>query len=271
MAIIKRLYYFFVLGWKIWSDWAQWWVFLGYLLIRPIFGVAIFYMVIYFAQGNKGMNLFFWILSGNALFQILSGTSTGMVWTIFDDRNFYETLIPIYISPGSFLEKVIGRSLGVGVTGIFTSFFILLLAFLLGANYSIKPSFFYYVLLFLLTGIGFGLILASFSLFMGEGAGYLIEGTISALQLISGVSFAPQLLPNFLQKIAFINPFLYLIEGGRRSLGLSSFFIQEISSERLVYYSLLTSLLTIIIGITTFLISEKIARKNGALTRKTNY
>lgn len=194
-----------------------------------------------------------------------------MVWTIFDDRNFYETLVPIYITPGSFLVKVIGRSFGIGITGIFNALFILLLGIILGANYSLKSSFIYYILLFLLTGIGFGLILASFSLFMGEGASYLIESTISALQLISGISFAPQLLPNFLQKIAYINPFLYLIEGGRRSLGLTSFFIQEISSEKLIYYSFVTSVLTIIMGIITFLISEKIARKNGAFTRKTNY
>ncbi|MGC8870363.1 MAG: ABC transporter permease [Brevinematia bacterium] len=271
MAVIKRFYYSFILGWKIWSNWAQWWVFLGYLLIRPIFGVAIFYMVIYFAQGNKAIDFFFWVLAGNALFQILSGTSTGLVWTIFDDRNFYETLVPIYIAPGSFLEKIVGRSFGGGITGIFTSFFILFLSFIFGAPYLLKLSFIFYTLLFLFTGIGFGLILASFSLFMGEGAGYLIEGTISALQLISGVSFAPDLLPNFLQKIAFINPFLYLIEGGRRSLGLSSFFIKEISSEKLIYYSLLTSIITIIIGIFIFLIVEQKARKNGAFTRKTNY
>ncbi|MCX7846388.1 MAG: ABC transporter permease [Dictyoglomaceae bacterium] len=271
MAVIKRFYYSFVLAWKIWSNWAQWWIFFGYLLVRPIFGVAILYMVIYFAQGNKAMDFFYWVLAGNALFQILSGTSTGMVWTILDDRDFYETLVPIYIAPGSFLEKVIGRSLGVGITGIFTSFFVLSLAFIFGANYLLKSSFFYYIILFLFTGIGFGLILASFSLFIGNGAGYLIEGTISALQLISGISFAPQLLPDFLQKLAFINPFLYLIEGGRRSLGLPSFFINEISSENLIYYSLITSVITIAIGILTLLLSEKIARRNGAFTRKINY
>jgi len=247
-----------VLGWKIWTNWTEWYWFLLYSFVRPLFMVEILFLVVYFARGKEAMDYFYFILAGNLLFYILSGTSSGMVWTIFDDRNFYETLIPIYIAPGSFLFKIIARSFGVGFSEMFSAFVILFLFILLGSSYQLSHSFFLYVFLFLLAGIGFGLFLASFSLFMGEGANYLIEGTVSALQLL-------------LRFLSFINPFLYLIEGGRRSMGLKSLFLNHISSQQLLVYSLLTTFLSLILGIGSFNLAEKISKRRGTLTRKVNY
>ncbi len=271
MAIVRRFYSLLVLGWKIWTNWTEWYWFLLYSFIRPLFMVGILFLVVYFAKGKEAMDYFYFILAGNLLFYILSGTSSGMVWTIFDDRNFYETLIPIYIAPGSFLFKIIARSFGVGFSEMFSAFMILFLSILLGSSYHLSYDFFLYVFWFLLAGIGFGLFLASFSLFMGEGANYLIEGTVSALQLLSGVSFSPYLLPDFLRFLSFINPFLYLIEGGRRSMGLRSLFLNHISSQELLIYSLLTTFLSLILGISSFNLAEKISKRRGTLTRKINY
>lgn len=271
MALIRKFWALVVLGWKIWTNWTEWYWFLLYSFVRPLFMVGVLFLIVYFAKGNQAMDYFYFILAGNLLFYILSGTSSGMVWTIFEDRNFYEMLIPIYIAPGNFLFKIIARSFGVGFSEVFTAFAILFLSMLLGSSYRLSYDFVIYVLLLFLAGVGFGLFLASLSLFMGEGANYLIEGTVSALQLLSGVSFSPYLLPDLLRFLAFLNPFLYLIEGGRRSMGLKSLFLMYISSEKLFIYSLLTTFLSLILGIIVFSWAEKTSKAKGTLTRKVNY
>ncbi|MEN3011957.1 hypothetical protein [Dictyoglomus thermophilum] len=81
--------------------------------------------------------------------------------------------------------KIMARSFEVGFSEIFSIIFFCI-------------SFYFFLL---------ELVLDSswhFFLFMGEGANYLIEGTVSALQLISGVSFYPYLFPDFLKFLAFI-------------------------------------------------------------------
>ncbi len=73
-----------------------------YSFVRPLFILGILFLVVYFVKDNEAIGYFYFILAGNLLFYILRGTSSGIVWRIFDDRNFYEILIPIYVALGNF-------------------------------------------------------------------------------------------------------------------------------------------------------------------------
>ena len=74
------------LGWQIESNWADPFVFLSFTILRPL-ATALMLVVMYqvIAGGSRG-SFFQYLYISNAFFVLVIQTMSGLVWTIFDDR-----------------------------------------------------------------------------------------------------------------------------------------------------------------------------------------
>jgi len=99
----------FYLGWKIESNWTDPLLFLIYSLAKPLSSAFILiFMYIIISQGQMNEMLPHLII-GNALHLYTANVLFGMAWTVIDDREFYETLKYVYISPVSMFQFLAGR------------------------------------------------------------------------------------------------------------------------------------------------------------------
>src|SRR2546429_647867 len=85
--------------------------------------------------------------------------------------------------------------------------------------------------------------------------------------LLGGVIFPIALLPSYVQPISNVLPITYLLNAVRESFGLlpTASYVSDLA------YLALTTLVTMIIGITVFRLAEQRAKKLGLFDRKSEY
>ncbi len=271
------------LGWKMESNWADWWIFAIYSVIRPIASSMIL-VVMYWviaksgtAQPSGSYNLTFMYL-GNAFFMFVGNVLYGVAWTIHEDREHYQMLKYIFISPAKMYFYLFGRGTAKLIITIFAV--IVTIAFgMVVLKIPIDLATVNYPLLLVVTIFGLlgiaalGVILAAVSMVTAHHSFYLTEGVAGLFFLVSGAIFPIDILPGWLQKISLINPLTYWIELTRRyitgermcqvlsgSINLELFLILSISTLILLYLSTLI-----------YHFFEHLAVKLGLIDRLTNF
>src|SRR5437762_6549804 len=113
----------FRVGWKIESNWTDPVLFATYQIIRPLASLLIvaFIVIIGAAAGAAGSAFYTqylaWLIVGTAFYAYVLQVMLGMAILVYVDRNRYEVLKNIYISPGTLHPYVIGRGLVSVVNG----------------------------------------------------------------------------------------------------------------------------------------------------------
>ncbi len=87
------------LGWQVEANWADPVLFLSYAIAKPLATTLIlFFMVRIVSQGNATPDLFRFLFLGNTFFLYVTEVLIGISWTVFRDREDYETLKYIYVA-----------------------------------------------------------------------------------------------------------------------------------------------------------------------------
>ena len=109
------------LGWQIESNWADWRLFLLYLVIKPVTGslvlVCMFFAVQYSVGGLLRSGLLPYIYVSNACYGLVNTVMFGMSYVVITDREHYRMLKYIFISPATFSAYFVGRGLARGLEG----------------------------------------------------------------------------------------------------------------------------------------------------------
>lgn len=101
------------LGWQVESNWTDPWLFALYSIVSPVFAMLVVIFLVYAGgqvTGSLDFGYLAYVLVGNAFFDLVGRTIHTMGWVIHDDREHYEVLKYIYISPGSMYVYVLGRA-----------------------------------------------------------------------------------------------------------------------------------------------------------------
>src|SRR5207244_1874383 len=86
-------------------------VFLMYAIAKPLATTLIlFFMVRVVSQGHANAETFRFIFIGNTFFLYVTEVLIGISWTVFRDREDYETLKYIYVAPVRLLPYLLGRA-----------------------------------------------------------------------------------------------------------------------------------------------------------------
>ncbi|MBT9130640.1 MAG: hypothetical protein DDT40_00640 [candidate division WS2 bacterium] len=250
-------------GWKITSNWTEPLLFMVYLIVKPLSSVLILIVMFYVITGSFTGEQLLFIYVGNAFFSIVrAGVSS--VWVITEDREWFETIKPIFISPGSYLSHILGRTSAEFLFSVFSSVILLVAGFFvlklpLGIN---LPLFISTIILTLIITTILALLFCSVAFFVGHGGEFIVEGASGFLYLFSGVIFPASTLPTFLRIIAEANPITHLTNFFRASLGVSA------APQVELWKFYLISLIILALSYFIFNRALKLALKTGMFDQK---
>ncbi len=237
----------FRVGWKIESNWTDPVLFATYQVIRPLASLLIvaFIVIIGAAAGASQNPTFYtqylaWLIVGNAFYAFVLQIMLGMAILVHVDRTRYEVLKNIYISPGTLHPYVIGRGLVSVVNGAVSVILTLLFSVAIFNG---------------LLHMNIPLNLLNVNLLMLFPA--VILGIISLLA-IGYMLCAVNIVSNRMEFIL-----------GDSVSGI--FFLLGGVIFPILAYLALTTLVTLIIGITVFRLAEQRAKKLGLFDRKSEY
>jgi ABC-2 type transport system permease protein len=225
------------LGWRIDSNWTSVWLFVFYVLLKPLAGSLLLVCMYWAAQeatgGDVGRGFLPFAYVSSACFMVIGGVTFGMSNAVIADRENYGMLKFIRICPVSFRAYLVGRGLsraGQAFLGAALTLAVGIVGFdeiraAVGESGVQWGWLAFFVAVGIVMQIALGLILASAVLNMARYGAFLSEGVAGVLLLLSGAAFPIDRLPDSLYQISFYLPTTYWLEGMRRSLigdGLAS-------------------------------------------------
>jgi ABC-2 type transport system permease protein len=270
------------LGWQIESNWTDPLLFAIYSVIKPVAASLILvFMYLVITRGRTGTELFAYIYVGNAFYIFVGNVLFGISWVIHDDREHYEMLKYIYLSPVRIYIYLLGRGMAkLFISAISVAITLAFGALLLGVPLRITSIDYPYLFAGLSLGLGgivaFGIILAGVCLITARHSGGISEAIAGAFYLLCGVVFPLDVLPRWARAIGLVLPPTYWIEAMRRAaLGEEIAGVSQILG-RLSDGALLLVLLGTTLGLAAlshlfFQWAEQRARRRGLLDQRTNY
>jgi ABC-2 type transport system permease protein len=267
------------LGWQVEANWADPAVFLIYAIAKPLATTLILYfMVQVVSQGHAAADTFRFIFIGNTFFLYVTEVLIGISWTVFRDREDYETLKYIYVAPLRLLPYLLGRAstrvatatVGVLVALVFGRFVLGLSIAVPGAGWILLLA---AVALGLIGVLWLGIILAGTSLVVARHSMNLNEGLSGLFFLLCGAVFPLDVLPAWARSISLALPFTYWLELLRRMLTGQGFAksLAGMSDGDLWRVIALATVGLCILAVVWFEWCERFARKRGLIDWKTNY
>jgi ABC-2 type transport system permease protein len=274
----------FRVGWKIESNWTDPVLFATYQIIRPLASLLIVAFIVIIgatvgAAGSAFYNAYLaWLIVGTAFFAYVLQAMLGMSLLIFVDRNRYEVLKNVYISPGTLHPYIIGRGLVSVVNGTISVVLTLLFSEaifngllhmniplnLLGVNLlMLIPA----IVLGIIGLLAIGYLLCALSIVANRMEFILGDSVAGIFFLLGGVIFPVSLLPAPVQLISAALPVTYFLDTVRESFGLllPSNYFHDLA---LLAVSTLAALA---LGIFVFRGAEQRARQLGLFDRKSEY
>jgi ABC-2 type transport system permease protein len=217
------------LGFQIESNWSDPLVFTVYALAKPL-ASALILMVMYrvVVGGSLSDPRFIALYLGNALYIYVILLLVGLSWAVFEDREQYKVLKYVATAPPGLVPYLLGRSLtkfvlATASAAVVLGFGVLVLGMRLHVSV-LSGVLFAGALAVGAAGIvAVGLVLAGSALVFARQSMMMNEGVAAVLYLLCGVVFPPDLLPRWLQPVAFALPITWWLEAARRTLGAPAF------------------------------------------------
>lgn len=265
------------LEWQAQGNWTNPWLFLLYLIARPLMAALVLVFMYWVINGFHSHGAFFgFLIVGSASWSFVEQIMAGLPRAIVDDREQYAMLKYIYMAPQSFLTFLIGRSVPRMLAACIS--FVITLGFGIGIlGVPIDPLQVNYPLLLLALLLGFiaitalGIALAGLSLMLRRGAWVMPDATAGAFYLVAGTIFPIAILPSWAEKIALMMPLTYWLELMRRALlgNTSGASFPIAGTPTVLWLLVLTTGLTLAVCIGIFRVSDRIARERGQIDRVT--
>ncbi len=267
------------IGWKVESNWTDAFVFLAYMIAKPMASVLMIGLIFLIgsdAAGTMNQQFFFYTFTGAIFFIYPTTLAISLGYLMHEDRAKYEVLKHIYIAPESVKPYIFGRVIASSVnatvsviaafvigTVIFSTFFGLDLGInALQVNYSLLVG----TILLGIIAFGFlGLLLCAINLVSFKLQYSLSEYTTGFLFLLSGVVFPVSVLPTVAQEVGYALPTTYFLNLVRSSLLGSGEFTLDLA------YMILSTAGFAVMATILFKIAENRARQKGMIDRKAEY
>jgi ABC-2 type transport system permease protein len=271
------------LGWQIESNWTDPFLFFIYSIVKPVSSVMILVIMYWVITRTDTTSPYFaYMYLGNAAYIYVGSILVGVSWAVIDDREHYQTLKYIYVSPIKFYYYLLGRGMARFLTG--TLSVVITLAFgLLVLRLPIRLAEVNWLYLAISTVLGLlslavlGLLLGAATLQMARHFWSVGESVTGALYLFCGAIFPIDVLPRWLQPLGFALPLTYWLESLRRAV-LGPEASREISPSlagigdgQLLLILFLATLLMVLVSGWFFRWSERRAQEKGLIDMTSHY
>ncbi len=271
------------LGWQIESNWTDPFLFFVYSIIKPVTSVMILVVMYWVITRTDTTSPYFaYMYLGNAAYIYVGSILVGVSWAVIDDREHYQTLKYIYVSPIKFYFYLLGRGMARFLTGtlsvvITMGFGLLVLRLPIRLGEIDWPLFAVSMILGLANLALMGLLLGAATLQMARHFWSVGESVAGALYLLCGAVFPIDVLPAWLRLLGYLLPPTYWLEllrravlGSEVSLAISPS-LAGLGDGQLFLILLGATLLNGVVSIYFFRWSEHRAREKGLLDMTTHY
>ncbi|MFN2290707.1 MAG: ABC transporter permease [Anaerolineae bacterium] len=271
------------LGWQIESNWTDPFLFFVYSIVKPVASVMILVIMYWVITRTDTTSPYFaYMYLGNAAYIYVGSILVGVSWAVIDDREHYQTLKYIYVSPIKLYFYLLGRGMARFLTGslsvaITMGFGLLVLRLpirLVNVNWPYLAA---SMTLGLASLAVLGLLLGAATLQMARHYWSVGESVAGALYLLCGAIFPLDVLPTWLQPLGFALPLTYWLESLRRAiLGAEaskaiSPSLAGLNDGQLLLILLAATLASSVVSIYFFRWSEHRAREKGLIDMTTHY
>jgi ABC-2 type transport system permease protein len=271
------------LGWQMESNWTRPWLFLLYSVARPIAATLILVLMFIIVKQDVASDpaMFSFVYLGAAFYMFVAQVLFGVTYVIHEDREHYQTLKQVYISPVSFYVYIIGRAMSklvlTSLSVIITiAFGLLVLGLPLDLAHADWPMFALAMVIGLGCILAIGIALAGVSFLTAKHSAGINEGIGGAFYLFCGTVFPLTVLPGWGQAIGLSIPITYWLELVRRSLypgggieaisGLGGF-----SAPTILLFLAVSALAFLVLSIAIFRYADRVARRKGKIDMTTSY
>ncbi len=273
------------LGWEMDSNWTEPWLFIVYSVIKPIAAAFILVLmyVVFAAIGNvTAPALFDFMYVGNAFFIFVGSVLFGTFQVIQSDREWYQTIRYVYISPISFYVYVMGRAFSKILVSAFAvvitlGFGVAFLGVPLVLSWGNVPMLAAALVLGLFCLLAIGITLGGVTFLMARHTQTLAEAVPGIFYVFCGVLFPLSVLPAWMQAVGTAIPLTYWFDLSRRLLlpagltanlptGLSGF-----TDLTILGFLALSSAIFFGLSLGVFKLGEYLARKAGKIDMTTSY
>jgi ABC-2 type transport system permease protein len=208
------------LGWAIESNWSDPFLFAVYTMAKPLAAAMILVVMFQIITGGQGTEFLQFLIVGAALWNVVQGVMAGLVQSILEDRERYRMMKYVVVTPSSLFPFLLGRSLArVGVS--FVAVILTMAVGVLFLGVELEPNLVMLVpatVLGLTAVVGLGIFMAGWCLQLRQEAWSYPEAIAGALYLVSGAIFPINILPTFVQPVAWALPTTWWLEASRRGL-----------------------------------------------------
>lgn len=267
------------LGWKVETSWADPFVFATYALLKPIAGAITVVIMIRVVSATADPAMLAFAFLGSTFHGFFANVLGGLAFVIIEEREFYETLHYVYISPASFLGYLMGRASTRFALTLVSAILVLVVGtLLLGLPIPLPPA--NPGLLLIAMALGFlclttmGVLVAGLALMLTHRVWYLMDGIASVMFFFSGSLFPLEQLPAPLRLASRAMPTTYWMELVRRALAPATARLSAwpgaTEGELIAVLAGMTALTTVAAAVTFHRCVER-ARRMGYIHRKTHF
>jgi ABC-2 type transport system permease protein len=271
------------LGWASESNWTDPYLFAIYSVIRPLASMLIVVVMYFFVSkaGNfSNPDFLAFMFIGSAFYMFIFNVMIELSWVVVTDREHYQVLKYIYISPSNLYIYLLGRGFSkVAITIIASVITFIFGIYVLKIPIHVSPQNMPMLVAALVLGfialVSFGIALSGATLLLPRGSGYLMESVAGIFYLFCGVLFPLSVLPGPAQTFGMFIPFTYWFEMLRRTMLHSGTWVDPtmryFSNEQILGILALTTLFFVVFSIYVFKTSERRARMHGQFDMQTWY
>jgi ABC-2 type transport system permease protein len=207
------------LGWAVESNWSDPFLFSIYTVAKPLAAALILVLMFQVITGGQSPEFLQFLIVGSALWNIVLGVVSGLVLGILEDRERYRMMKYVVVTPASLFPFLLGRS----TARVLISFIAVGVTLLIGVVFlgvDLRPTWLLIPasVLGLLAVISLGIIMAGWCLQLRQEAWSYPEAIAGSLYLVSGAVFPIDILPSFVQPLAYALPTTWWLEASRRGL-----------------------------------------------------
>ena len=263
------------LEYQIEANWTSPLIFVLYNTLKPV-GASLLLLAMYYVVtgGFLGGDALYYLYVGNAFYMMVSQTLFAVGWIIHDDREHYQTLKYLYISPMSYFKYLIGRGAMRFVLSLVPLSVLIVIGIFLGVPYKVDPPLL--VITFLLGWVfvvSAGLLLCGVNLLTARHGGSVGQAFAGIFYLLSGVIFPLEVLPGWASKFSLYLPSTYWFSLVRRSVlgGEVDSIMGGFTTEKAALLLIVLSVIFFTISFLTYKFADFLARKKGILDMSTTY
>ena len=263
------------LEYQVEANWTSPVIFMLYNTLKPV-GASLLLLAMYYVVtgGFLGGDALYYLYIGNAFYMLVSQTLFAVGWIIHDDREHYQTLKYLYISPMSYFKYLIGRSAMRFLLSMLPLSVLIVIGIFLQVPYDVDPPL---LLLTFLLGwvfiVSAGLMLCGVNMLTARHGGSVGQAFAGIFYLLSGVIFPLEVLPGWASRFSVCLPSTYWFSLVRRSVlgGEVDSIMNEFSTGEVAVLLLVLSLVFFTISFLTYKFADFLARKKGILDMSTTY